>query len=123
MNPFAQVPPPALGNSFVASGNYSGLIPPPGLPPGMGQVNANSLQQAPSGALDPTLDFLLSNSAMQQTSTGGMNLTGLPATLPPQDPSESILNFLFDSNHDASENRQPLYPGQQQPPTKNPFAT
>ena len=133
MNPFAKVPPqttPFSSNFLPASNSSASLNPPhPGLlNPTMGGVN---LQHQPlNNGLDPTLDFLLSNNTMQSmnkpSSTSALDLLVPPvAADQSEDPSESIMNFLFNDTSSHS-GHQPLYANRQQhstPPTKNPFAT
>ena len=157
MNPFAAPATalPSFNNNFMpVNSSSSGLNQP--LPPGFlnaaqGSVN-NNLQQTNPAALS----FFLNGVApgMQQSllpnqlppSSNSFDLLATAPSMssqePPQDPSESILSFLFDSNHNnndaltrSRDGGQPLYAnrqGQQHPsqtttqyglpPTKNPFA-
>lgn len=126
MNPFVQqqasLPLSFDQNYFTASN------PPPGL---------NQQQQYVSniGGFDPTLDFLLGDGLRSQQPTPDVMASSdhfnllLPPSSVEDDQSESILNFLFNSNNDSSRSRQPLYATSQRsqhhdlPPTKNPFAT
>mmetsp|Transcript_22021 Transcript_22021/g.47871 ORF Transcript_22021/g.47871 Transcript_22021/m.47871 type:complete len:1002 (+) Transcript_22021:272-3277(+) len=130
MNPFVQAPQPSFNNNFTAA-NFSGLNQPPGL---LNPAQGVNVHQPPNRGLDPTLDFLLnSNNRIQSpdelASSNALNLM-VPSAAEPDDQSESILNFLFDSN-DTTRARQPLYASQQypsqtqlgMPQTKNPFAT
>lgn len=133
MNPFFQQAPSPFNNDMFAPTHYSsGLNQPP--PPGLlNAAHGVNLQQPSINGLDPTLDFLLNSNRIQTpddlASSNAFNLL-VPNTAEPNDPSESILNFLFDSN-DSSRAGQPLYasqhhPSQSQhgmPQTKNPFAT
>ena len=135
MNPFAQVPPqtaPFSSNFLPASSSSASLNqPPPGLlNPTMGGVNFQHQPLNNGNGLDPTLDFLLSNNAMQSmnkpSSTSALDqLVPSVAADQSEDPSESIMNFLFNETSSHS-GHQPLYANRQQhstPPTKNPFAT
>lgn len=130
MNPFAQAPPPSFNNNFAAA-NFSGLNQPPGL---LNPAQGVNVHQPPNRGLDPTLDFLLNNNNMikspdELASSNALNLM-VPSAAEPDDQSESILNFLFESN-DTTRTRQPLYASQQHSSqtqlgmqqTKNPFAT
>ena len=127
MNPFVQqqasLPLSFNQNYFTASN------PPPGLNQQHQQYVSNV------GGFDPTLDFLLSDGLRSQqptpdemASSDHFNLL-LPTSSVEDDQSESILNFLFNSNNDSSRARQPLYATSQRlqhhdlPSTKNPFAT
>jgi hypothetical protein len=129
MNPFAQqAPPPLLFNKDYFSASDTSKID---------HHRGDPFQQpATGGDLDPTLSFLLGGNRMHQTpddlaSSDTFDLL-LPSTLPEaEDQSESILNFLFNSNN-TSRSRQPLYAASQRhplqsqhdgaPQTKNPFA-
>eukprot|EP00578_Thalassiosira_sp_NH16_P000857 CAMPEP_0181131376 /NCGR_PEP_ID=MMETSP1071-20121207/30391_1 /TAXON_ID=35127 /ORGANISM="Thalassiosira sp., Strain NH16" /LENGTH=1073 /DNA_ID=CAMNT_0023217563 /DNA_START=168 /DNA_END=3389 /DNA_ORIENTATION=+ len=150
LNPFAQqhasMMPSFSNNNFIsaAPNSESGLNqPPPGLLSTPAQGGVNHFHQPHSGTnkgLDPTLDFLLSNNRQtapdEIATSNAFNLLVPSSTAEPDDPSESILNFLFDStNHDSSSQSRgrPLYAAAGQhgqvthnhgmPRTKNPFAT
>jgi hypothetical protein len=148
MNPFAQVPAPPqsnFNNGFMGTSSSSS-----GLMNIMAQgVNLQQHQQQRSnnGGLDPTLDFLLRSSGVQPNnnnnnhmpaslSNSALDLLMTPAAASePEDPSESILNFLFNDVAGSSSQggmRKPLYaanrghhapPQHGVPPTNNPFAT
>ncbi|KAL9179861.1 hypothetical protein ACHAXT_007831 [Thalassiosira profunda] len=119
----------ALASKQPEPAQKASLPPPPGFSaphPQPPQPQLAPLAPTAGGIFQPPNTTFGSNMQAMGPTAGSMLPQGMiPTTMNPfaQDPSESILNFLFDSNHDASENRQPLYPGQQQPPTKNPFAT
>mmetsp|Transcript_52965 Transcript_52965/g.112532 ORF Transcript_52965/g.112532 Transcript_52965/m.112532 type:complete len:1005 (+) Transcript_52965:382-3396(+) len=136
MNPFAQVSLPSFNKNFVAPN------PPPGLHQSGLMNNASlggsvNLQPHVSneGGLDPTLDFLLNSSVQSQnqpptSSPSAFGLFAPPTSREPEDPSESIMKFLFEpsGNDVPSRAGRPLYadraghpPGM--PQTKNPFAT
>ncbi|KAL7428285.1 hypothetical protein ACHAXH_001357 [Discostella pseudostelligera] len=120
LNPFAhQAPLPSFNNDF-----FSG---------GINQQPGFDLRVPTERGLDTTLDFLLSSNRMQSTdhlaSSNALNRL-VQSTAEPQDPAESILNFLFDSND--STKAGPFYHSQSRtfqtqrhdvPHTKNPFAT
>ncbi|KAL7538964.1 hypothetical protein ACHAXR_010005 [Thalassiosira sp. AJA248-18] len=126
MNPFFQVPPQSFNNDFISDNSsaslnqqYPGLLNP--------VQDGVNLQQT-----DPTLNFLFSNNRMESTnkpaSTNALNILATSAA-EPEDPSESILNFLFNDTSQAGH--QPLYAANRQqhssqqhgvPPNKNPFA-
>eukprot|EP00580_Thalassiosira_gravida_P017469 CAMPEP_0201656914 /NCGR_PEP_ID=MMETSP0494-20130426/324_1 /ASSEMBLY_ACC=CAM_ASM_000839 /TAXON_ID=420259 /ORGANISM="Thalassiosira gravida, Strain GMp14c1" /LENGTH=1034 /DNA_ID=CAMNT_0048133637 /DNA_START=421 /DNA_END=3525 /DNA_ORIENTATION=- len=144
MNPFfVQAPPPSFNNNFIAANsssrlNQSHLL---NLPNQGGGVN---LQQhtVNKGGLDPTLDFLLNHNNQIQApyelrgSSNNLNLLIPPSATEhheTEDPSDSIMKFLFEPSNDASSGAgQPLYanrrghpPSQHHgmPQTNNPFAT
>mmetsp|Transcript_32989 Transcript_32989/g.60820 ORF Transcript_32989/g.60820 Transcript_32989/m.60820 type:complete len:358 (+) Transcript_32989:327-1400(+) len=152
MNPFAQQAlPPSFNNDFIAAHSSSGFNQPPGLlNSAQGGVNlqqhgllnsaqcgVNLQQHTSNNGLDPTLDFLLNNNSTIQSpnelATSNAFHLLVPPAAEPEDPSESILKFLFESNNsnDTPSPRagQPLYANQQYPSqrgmprTKNPFAT
>ena len=127
MNPFAQQQ-ASLPLSFNQN-YYTASNPPPGSNQQQQQYVSNI------GGFDPTLDFLLSDGLRSQQPTPDVMASSdhfnllLPPSSVEDDQSESILNFLFNSNNDSSRSRQPLYATSQRsqhhdlPPTKNPFAT
>lgn len=152
MNPFAQQAlPPSFNNDFIAAHSSSGFNQPPGLlNSAQGGVNlqqhgllnsaqrgVNLQQHTSNNGLDPTLDFLLNNNSTIQSpdelATSNAFHLLVPPAAEPEDPSESILKFLFEPNNsnDTPSPRagQPLYANQQyssqrgMPRTKNPFAT
>jgi len=147
MNPFAQQPlPPSFHGNFIAPTSPNSFGQPPGL---LNQVQGSSVvnpqQQPMNNGLDPTLDFLLSSNNRSQShdnllsSSNAFNLMVPQSTAAPEpeDPSESILKFLFEPNIDnatasSQSMGQPLYANQQHSSqtrlgdmlqTKNPFAT
>ncbi|KAL3812175.1 hypothetical protein ACHAXA_011861 [Cyclostephanos tholiformis] len=130
MNPFAQQAPPPLffNNDYFAVSNTSKTNHHIGVP---------FQQPATNGELDPTVGFLLGSNRMQHfpddlASSDTFDLLLPSAVSEAEDQSESILNFLFNSN-DTSRSRQPLYAAGQRhplqsqrngpPQTMNPFAT
>lgn len=120
LNPFAhQAQLPSFNNDFFSGGiNHQ---------PGF------DLRVPTERGLDTTLDFLLSSNRMQSTDDLASSNTLdrlVHSTAEPQDPAESILNFLFDSND--STKAGPFYHSQSRTlqtqhndvsHTKNPFAT
>merc|ERR1712037_809995 len=108
MNPFFSQAPPAssLSGSFAGTNPSSTLNPPPGLLPTVGQGGPNLQQPATmKGGLDPTLDFLLSNNQLQSPnpiSLGGL-IPSQSAAVEPEDQTQSILNFLFNSGDHTSQ--------------------
>jgi len=127
MNPFVQQQaslPLSFNQNYFTTSN-----PPPGLNQQQQQYVSNI------GGFDPTLDFLLGDGLRSQQPTPDVMASSdhfnllLPPSSAEDDQSESILNFLFNSNNDSSHSRRPLYATSQRsqhhdlPPTKNPFAT
>ena len=125
LNPFVhQTPQPSFNNDYFAHGNSYGLNQQPGL----------DLRLPTERGLDTTLDFLLSGNMMQPTD-GSASSNAIhrfvQSTAEPEDPGESILNFLFDSN-DTTNAGQQFHSSQSRtlqthrdgmPHTNNPFAT